>query len=222
MTISHDSRDSFAHRLQRLMDAKGFNQTSLAAKSGIDRSVINRILKGTRHPKPFEIGVLARCFDVSPDELMAGLQLPPQVQQAVDKDREQTERVLAAETARDEATARSEQLAAEVARLQATLERERADTREVHERSEAAWKARLAKAEAAHASQQKTSSMTIRVLKTKLDHTSIKVRAHEAALVTLRQHLSSLQQQLAKERSAKASASVLGGLIGMAIGRTMD
>jgi hypothetical protein len=38
----------------------------------------------------------------------------------------------------------------------------------------------------------------------------------------LRTQVAALQQQLAYEQTAKASAGMLGGLVGMAIGRAMD
>lgn len=214
--------DTFARRLQRLMTAKGFTQTSLADKSGIERSCINRLLKGRRSPNVLQIGVLAQCLGVTPNDLMAGLQLLPQVQRAVDKERERAERVLAAEAARDEAIARAEQLAAELERVQCEREREQEDARKAQEAVEAAWRERLRKGDVDHASQKQTSDKTIRNLKGMLERAAARIREDDATQFVLRNQVTALQQQVAHERSRKASASVLGGLVGIALGRAMD
>jgi transcriptional regulator with XRE-family HTH domain len=222
MTTNPDNPDTFAARLQRFMDAKGFNQTTLSKKSGIDRSVINRMLKGSRHPRPFEIGVLAQCFEAAPEDLMSGVRLPPQVQRAVDQERERTEQLLAAEAARDEAVARADQLAAEVDRLQSLRERDQEDARKAQEASDTEWNGHLRELERAHAAKEKTSDTTIRNLKGMLERAAAKRRQDDATQLVLRNQINVLQQQLAQERSAKGSAGVLGGLFGIALGRAMD
>jgi transcriptional regulator with XRE-family HTH domain len=222
MTTDPDSPDTFAARLQRFMEVKGLNQTTLSKKSGIDRSTINRMLKGTRHPQPFEIGLLAQCFDAAPEDLMSGVRLPPQVQRAVDKERERTEQLLAAEAARDEAVARAAQLDAEVDRLQRERERDQADARKARETADAEWNGRLHELERAHAAKEKTSDTTNRNLKGMLERAATKMRQDDATQLVLRSQIQALQQQLAQERSAKASAGMVGGLLGIALGRAMD
>jgi transcriptional regulator with XRE-family HTH domain len=156
------------------MEAKDFTQTTLSRKSGIERTTINRMLQGTRQPRPFEIGVLAQCFEAAPEELMDGVSLPPQVQRAVDPDRARTEQLLAAEAARDESVARADQLAAEVELLRRERERDQTEARKAQAASDAAWTARLREREQAHAAEAKTSDTTIRNLKGMLERAAAK------------------------------------------------
>lgn len=214
--------DTFASRLHRLMNDKGFNQTSLANESSLERTVINRMVKGRRHPSPFEIGVLAKSLQITPEDLMDGVDLPPQVQRAVDKERERTERVLAAEATRDEAIARANQLAVELERVQCEREREQEDARKTQEAAEATWRERLQKAEASHAAQSRVFESRIDAYKGMVERAAAKIREYEATQIILRNQITVLQQQVAHERSTKAGASVLGGLVGIALGRAMD
>jgi transcriptional regulator with XRE-family HTH domain len=204
------------------MDAKGFNQTTLSKKSGIDRSSINRMLRGTRQPTQYDIGVLAKCFDVETDALMDGLALLPQVQRVVDRDRARTEQLLAAESARDEAVARADHLAAEVERLRGELDSAAVGARKAQAASDAEHAARLRAAEKAHAAATETSHTTIANLKGMLARANAKLSEEAAAKNALRTQVAALQHLLAKEQSAKASAGLLGGIVGMALGRSID
>jgi len=47
---------TFGTRLGSLMDEAGFNQTKLADKVGIDRTVLSRIMNDRRPPQSHEIG----------------------------------------------------------------------------------------------------------------------------------------------------------------------
>lgn len=222
MTTTADTPDTFARRLQALMDAKGYNQTSLADKSGIERTCINRMLKGRKQPDPFQVGVLAQCFDVTPETLMAGIELPPHVQREVQRERERTERVLAAEAARDEAVARVEHEAREKESLQTQLESERREARRQREALDAGWQQRLKDTYAAHAADLADASARFDKQQSVLERAAVKLREQETIQVALRRQIAVLQQQLAQERSAKAGVGVLGGLVGMALGRAMD
>jgi hypothetical protein len=55
-----------------------------------------------------------------------------------------------------------------------------------------------------------------------LERAAAKMRQDEATQLVLRNQINALQQQLAQERSAKASAGMVGGLLGIALGRAMD
>lgn len=55
-----------AEVIRFLMDARGLNQSQLAAEAGIPVSVISEVLSGKRGLSRNNIGVLARHFHVSP------------------------------------------------------------------------------------------------------------------------------------------------------------
>src|SRR5262249_4490640 len=107
-------------------------------------------------------------------------------------------------------------------RAQGERETERADVRRAQEAVEAKWSDRLHEVERAHAAKEKTSDTTIRNLKGMLERAAAKMRQDEATQLGLRNKVGDLQQQLASERSNKAGSAVLGGLVGIALGRTMD
>ena len=221
MTTIPDNLDTFATRLSRLMAEKGFNQSTLSDESGIERTCLNRMLKDRRHPDVFQIGVLAKCLDVSPDDLMSGLSLPPEVQRAVDKERERVQQLLAAEAAREEAVSRADQLAAELEKVQREREVERADAARAKELIEAKYVERLHEVERSHAAKERTSDTTIRNLKNMLERAAAKIGQDESTLLVLRNQIGALQRQLATERSNKGGSAVLGGLVGIALGRAM-
>jgi transcriptional regulator with XRE-family HTH domain len=69
-----DLRDIFASNLRRLRNAKGLSQDDLAYDSGISRSYLSQIEKGTFYASLRVIGRLAESLAVEPADL---LKLPP-------------------------------------------------------------------------------------------------------------------------------------------------
>lgn len=135
---------TFGSRLRQLMLASGLNQTRLASKSGIDRSIVNRLISGKARPQAAQIGWLAQVLGVDVDELMVGVELPDDVRRTTEHVRTLGERVLRAETERDQATTRSERLATELSRERSQHEQARARIEQL-EASEARLRRQLAK-----------------------------------------------------------------------------
>ncbi|MBM4398419.1 MAG: helix-turn-helix transcriptional regulator [Deltaproteobacteria bacterium] len=81
--LASSAAETFGARIRRLMQANGFNQTTLAAKTGIDRADLNRLVNDKREPRVEELGFLAKLLDVTPDELLDGLPVPKRLQRQV-------------------------------------------------------------------------------------------------------------------------------------------
>ena len=60
----------FASRIANLREGHDLNQKELADKLGINRSVLNRIEKGTRPIRDDELNLIANYFNVSTDYLL--------------------------------------------------------------------------------------------------------------------------------------------------------
>jgi transcriptional regulator with XRE-family HTH domain len=222
MATDPDKPDTFADRLNQFMTAKGFNQSTLSDESGIERTCLNRILKGRKHPDLFQIGVLAKCFKVSPDELMAGVKLPAKVQRAVDKERERIQRVLRAEADRDEAREALAHVRERLEQEREEREREREQERLARVASEAAATEHLRNVEQYAVAQRTSAEEKIARLKEELREAVAHLSSFEATAKVLRGQIAALQHQLVNERSTKAGTAVLGGLVGIALGRAMD
>lgn len=97
------------------MVARGLNQSSLARKSGVERTVICRIMTGKARPRPEQIGWMAKALGVDSSELLLEADLPQELQDLVTRMRE---RIGQLERERDEARA-------EVARLRSHMKTDR-------------------------------------------------------------------------------------------------
>jgi transcriptional regulator with XRE-family HTH domain len=98
-------KEPLGKRIERLMNAKGWSQTMLSDRSGVERSQLNRYINGHRNPSPEDIGSFAQALGVTPEELLDGAELPDNVRRAIDHAVSLTERALRAERERDEAQA---------------------------------------------------------------------------------------------------------------------
>ncbi len=119
--------DTFGARLRRLMQARGFNQSQLARRTGIDRTILNRLISGKARPRPEHVGWLAVALEVDTGELAAGAELSPDVRRAIDHVRQGADRMLRIQSERDDALARLAQAEATETRLRqqvARLERQ--------------------------------------------------------------------------------------------------
>ena len=95
---------AFGDQLKELMAQRGFTQSALSRRSGVERTVINRMISGKAKPRPEQIDWMAQALGVDMCELLKHADPPDGV------------RTLAA------------QLAEARARI-AELEREREDSR---------------------------------------------------------------------------------------------
>ncbi len=125
MDVDDDLR-AFGARLRELMHAKGFNQAAVARRSGIERTVVNRIVKGKLLPRPEQVAWLATVLGVQVRDLTGGAELSPDVRRAIELVREAAARVLRVEAERDAAVALANLLAIELVRERLEPERSRA------------------------------------------------------------------------------------------------
>lgn len=95
--------ETIGERVSRLMAEREFTQTLLSEKSGIERTQLNRLIRGKRQVLPQEIPWLAEALGVTSEALMEGVDVPAPVKKAIDELAEVVRRVLAAERERDEA-----------------------------------------------------------------------------------------------------------------------
>ncbi len=125
MDVDDDLR-AFGARLRQLMHAKGISQAHVARKSGIERTVVNRIVKGKLLPRPEQVAWLATVLGVQVRDLTGDAELSRDVRRAIELVREAAARVLRVEAERDAAVALANLLAIELVRERLESERSRA------------------------------------------------------------------------------------------------
>lgn len=70
MSNSTDSNGGFGERLRQAREARGINQTELAAKTGLQPSAIGHFEKERRKPSFANIRALAKALSVTSDYLL--------------------------------------------------------------------------------------------------------------------------------------------------------
>ena len=83
----------FGERLRELMAARGFTQSRLSRHSGIERTVINRMISGKIRPRPEQIAWMAKSLGVDAHELMAAAELPTELRELVAQLRDANARI---------------------------------------------------------------------------------------------------------------------------------
>jgi transcriptional regulator with XRE-family HTH domain len=73
-----DGQPTLGDRIRTIMEERGFSQTQVATRSGIDRSDINRIVKGHRRPRLAELPLLSAVLGVSVEDLLRDVDTPPE------------------------------------------------------------------------------------------------------------------------------------------------
>jgi len=106
-------------RVKRLLSERKLTQAEVARKSGIDRSTLNRFLKGERDLTGMQIMWLAQVLGVAADDLVAGAELTDAARDALQEFAAATQRAVKAESERD-------QLMLEVEKARADLDAARA------------------------------------------------------------------------------------------------
>ena len=117
---SHPS--SLGARIRALLESRGMSQTALAARAGVDRAELNRLVNDHRPPRLEEIAWIAEALGVAIEDLIGDLQLPPELRRALGHFGGLARRMLQIGAERDEARAR-------VSALEAELVRERCERR---------------------------------------------------------------------------------------------
>ena len=100
-------------RLKQLMALRGLNQSMLAKKTGVERSVLNRIISGKARPKIEQLDWIAEVLDADVHELMRTADLASDLRYLFDQLCAAHERIRELERERDAALARVRDLDAE-------------------------------------------------------------------------------------------------------------
>lgn len=210
--------ETLGSRIRRLMEAAGLNQTSLAAKVGMDRSELNRTINDKRQARAAEIGWIAEALGTTRDELLKGLDLPAELSATRSELENLARRVLDAEAERDrarETLALQETALAnerelwneERVRLVAGCDEQVARARGDAQALERALRSELisARAELSAATRQLT-----------LARAELAKQAHMNRVLSAQ--LTAANQTVAHERSQKLTTGVLAGLAGALFG----
>lgn len=210
--------ETFGARLKRLMGARGITQTQLAERTGIDRSVLNRLANGKAQPRAEHVAWLAPVLELTPEELMRDLDLAPESRRALDWAKESLERLMRAEGARDEAIANLEGITRE-------LERERAGRLQDHQEHARAMIEVRAQTERQLREQQDAAARQDAQAQaekaTWIAHLGQSEAALRQAAMTedwLRSQIVQLQHDLAAEKGKKVTSAFLAGMAGLLIG----
>lgn len=70
LTPKHLSKQEFGRRLYRMMTAKGWHQSELSRRSGLQRAAISTYINGRVFPTESSLKALADAFGVTPDEIL--------------------------------------------------------------------------------------------------------------------------------------------------------
>ena len=64
------TKQEFGARLQRLMFKKGWNQSELARRAGMNRDAVSTYIRGVSYPTPGNLHKLAKALGSDPDTLL--------------------------------------------------------------------------------------------------------------------------------------------------------
>jgi transcriptional regulator with XRE-family HTH domain len=120
-----DQTKSLGARIKALLKARGMSQSALAAKAGVDRAEINRLINDRRQPRLEELGWIAEALRVGIEQLIGDLELPAELRRALGHFGDIARRILRAEGEREEARAQVAALGEELTRERQERRRER-------------------------------------------------------------------------------------------------
>lgn len=75
------TKQEFGRRLYKLMMSRGWNQSELARRAGLNRDAISTYVRGSSMPTPQSLNALAKAFGITPDDL-----LPNYTMSAIERD----------------------------------------------------------------------------------------------------------------------------------------
>lgn len=216
------SKQTLAERVRSLMNEQGFNQSTLAQRSGVDRTVINRLLNRGHIPKAFQLALLAQTFKIEIEALIEGIELPQHVTETVDQMRGLAERTLRAEAERDAVRADNRVLTDQLEQERREHEHLAETEREAREANERDLRQRIAQTEAAHAAALQEKDREIAKLREVLRRGATDMQRVAASHESLRVDRDRLQQQLAQERANRVGGQVFAGFAGLLVGRALE
>ena len=77
--MSTNDPGALGSRLKALMSERGMNQSVLAKKAGIERSMVSRIISGKARAKVEHLGWIAQVLSIDVHELLSYADLSPDV-----------------------------------------------------------------------------------------------------------------------------------------------
>jgi transcriptional regulator with XRE-family HTH domain len=188
-------------RIKELLAARGWSQSQLSKRSGIERSHLCRLINDARTPKEDELHWIATALEITLEELLEGVVIEARLSEKLDIITGLTERLLEEQTQRRLAEARAE--AAEEA-----LEAQRRN-----------YEDRLARQAKAHARKVRALDVETEGLSRLLTDSEAKIRKRDAIIRVQAQRLKELQ---AGEAHSWATGLVIGGLGGLILGGASD
>ncbi len=215
------SNVTFGARLVALMEQADLNQTQLAEKVGIDRSVLSRIMNDKRVPQSHEIGWLADALQLSVEALLDGVELPEPARRDVERAQELARRVLKAEQARDAAIVELEALKAAHAAELSAQDRVLLAVRAESGRALDAANARILETERGWralsegiAKERDDLAAKVAALETQVARNTALARLQDATI-------SDLQSRLTQVKGGAGQAAIVGALLGLAGGAAL-
>lgn len=84
MSEAEQVPEKFSSRIRRELEARGWSQSKLAKRSGMERCELNRVLNDHRVAKPHEVEWIAKALGLSREELMMGVELTPEARRLLE------------------------------------------------------------------------------------------------------------------------------------------
>lgn len=64
------TKEQFGRKLYEIMSSRGWNQSELARRAGMNRDNVSQYIRGRTYPTPKFLSKLAKALDLTPDELL--------------------------------------------------------------------------------------------------------------------------------------------------------
>ncbi len=68
--MTHLTKEQFGRKLYELMSSRGWNQSDLARRAGMNRDNISQYVRGRTYPTPKFLAKLAKVFEMAPESLL--------------------------------------------------------------------------------------------------------------------------------------------------------
>jgi len=199
----------------------GLNQTQLSAKTGIERSELNRIVNDKRQPKGEELVWLAKALGLTVPALLLEIELPEVLVRQLVELEALAHRVLMSDAARDEAEAQRAELERGLASERQKWGEERRDLQQQLQsvRADAASRIAGSNRRADDAESRLAVERGERVEERAQNQRAID--GQNATIRSLREQVERLQQELVKERGSKVAVGLLASLAGLVGGAAL-
>jgi transcriptional regulator with XRE-family HTH domain len=215
--MSPGAQSAFSEKLKQRITELGLTQTEVAAKAGIDRIDLNRMVNGKREPKPHEVAMLARVLKIDAEELAADVN-----QDEVKVFSVLAERVITAEERLAESEREREAVvqARTAAEARWTTEREELIEETLVAKQEAA--SRIAQIEADAARREARLNLEVRQQTEAVAQRDAEITRLQGVIAANGQTMAELRQRLAGEGGRAIFAGVVGALAGALLTKSGD